>query len=237
MARWTVDKECDNGSYSVKTITSYIDELYQYQNVLLDIQDAFETVILWRGTYHVHWPTKIQLPLHSLVALILLGYLIESPEFFPTFLLLSLAWLLIAVNAKRRRHPSPILRPYSFFEYLMILIGLRQKSHPLTVLSNENGEEWKAIEDAGAARIKRELKTAEQRLLEMTTKKREEEVLVGENLDISTKLFTTQQVLGTVDPLKYWLYPWQILLRDICHALRIVRNVVMWEVRKPLQCI
>lgn len=70
----------------------------------------------------------------------------------------------------------------------------------------------------------------EQRLFEYKKEERANEVLVGENIDISTKLSSRPNVLGNVDPLKYVLYPWQILLGRICRTLRIIRNIILWEV-------
>ena len=52
ITRWTVNKECDTEAYSMNTITSRLDELYEYRILILYVIDGVESVFLWRSPLH-----------------------------------------------------------------------------------------------------------------------------------------------------------------------------------------
>mmetsp|Transcript_12949 Transcript_12949/g.19387 ORF Transcript_12949/g.19387 Transcript_12949/m.19387 type:complete len:203 (+) Transcript_12949:256-864(+) len=51
--QYTCDRECDRTSYSLTTLASYIDELYEYLELVYYIEDALYCVLLWRGNFDV----------------------------------------------------------------------------------------------------------------------------------------------------------------------------------------
>jgi len=60
-----------------------------------------------------------------------------------------------------------------------------------------------------------------------------EQNIIGENIDIATKVKPHNTLAGSfldsVELLKFWIYPWQLRLGKLCRILRSVRNIVMWE--------
>ena len=115
----------------------------------------------------------------------------------------------------------------SFSDYLFILLGLRKSTLALTSPSGLN-QDLCHQKNSDWNKRKNGLKTARQLCSDFYEKMKEGEDK-GETLDITSTI--RPGFLTVVDPLKPWLYPWQMLLTDICFTLRFCRNIIYWEVR------
>lgn len=96
-----------------------------------------------------------------------------------------------------------------------------------SIKQNENLNAIKEHESKWKLRLKDAEEKAAQRALEYA--KQQEEYLkemneIGEDTDISTKLGGF-----SIDPTKQWLLPIQEWLGIICEAIRVTKNVIIWE--------
>ena len=89
---YVIKKTCfgsvNEDRYSVSTLKSYVDELYDLQHVLFHIEDGLATLLLWRGQMEVTIPyldVEINVPIHSICAFILSTFLVEHPTLIPSF--------------------------------------------------------------------------------------------------------------------------------------------------------
>lgn len=209
---------------------SYVDELREYQNILMHIEDAAVALLLWRGHYPLNIAGKeIMLPIHSFNAFILATVLVENPQYYPSFCFASIAWLMIAVMGWRRSNPDVWSRCHSFAEISEKVLFGKCSTPPHTIKSFEGYEAAKDALERWMKRLEDAEKRAQRDYIE--AQKEEEERLkeleeIGEaDADISTK------VGGGIsfDPIKAALHPVQLLLGVICEALRFVKHVVYWE--------
>lgn len=209
---------------------SYLDELTEYQNVLMHIEDALMTLLLWRG----HFPLKIgakqfDLPIHSLNAFIIATVLVENPQYYPSFCFASIAWLMLAVMGWRRKNPDVWSRCYSFAEVLEMVLFGKCSTPPPTIKPFQGYEVAKASLEKWMKRLEEAEEKAQRAFIK--AQKEEEERLkeleeIGEvDADISTK------VGGgiSIDPMKAALHPYQLLLGDICRGLAFVKHILSWE--------
>jgi hypothetical protein len=126
------------------------------------LKDAGTSVLLWRGTSHVQIKGKtVKLPIHSMTAFVLSVLLVERPQFFPSFFLFSLAWLLLATMEYRRQLPDVWSRCKSYRELAECLFFGESQSGPDSIEAYANDdaaraflEEWKQrIADAEDAAV------------------------------------------------------------------------------------
>ena len=206
----------------------YVDELYDYQHVLMHIEDAAMTLLLWRGHFALRlFGKEFLLPIHSLIAFALAVVLVENPELFPSFCFACIAWLLIAAMERRQENPDVWCRCHSFTEILEKVVVGSCSTKPHNIKPFYRFEEAKSAAEKWMKRIKDAEELAKKQELEAA--KEEAENLknlqaIGEaDADISTK------VGGGFEPFKSTLYPIQIILAQCCGGLRFVKNVVRWE--------
>jgi hypothetical protein len=212
------------------SVRSYVDELREYQNVLMYIEDALYTLLLWRG----HFPLKIagkeiMLPIHSLNAFILAIVLVENPQYYPSFCFASIAWLMLAVMGWRRNNPVEWARCHSLAEILEKVVIGKSSTPPHNIKPFEGFDAAKAALEKWMKRIEDSEANAQRAYIQ--AQKEEEERLkeleeIGEaDADISTK------VGGgiSLDPIKAALHPVQLLLGVVCGILRFIKHVMSWE--------
>ena len=77
--------------------------VYSYLTIYYALEDAFVSLILWRGasiiflpkpslrTRSIKW-VNVNVPLHSLVAFIAVVNLVENPDLLPSFFFASIGW-------------------------------------------------------------------------------------------------------------------------------------------------
>lgn len=77
--------------------------MYSYLTIYYALEDAFVSLILWRGasvivlpkpsvrTRSIKW-VNVYVPLHSLVAFVAVVNLVENPDLLPSFFFASIGW-------------------------------------------------------------------------------------------------------------------------------------------------
>ena len=234
------------------TLTSYIDELQGYESLLYVFKEAAFTVLLWRGHFPVtFWvpsiplepvdpdhpkrflrrlfkPVVYKLAIHSFVAFIGGIILAEDYNFFPSYLLLMIGWILLASNEYQNQNPSPWKRKRSYWELWQVLLFNRSATD--TIDPDQNKEEvLKYLQDKQklaeerAAEAKKKQEAAEKEAAELQQELAEE---AAQEEDLETKK-TGWGV--SVQPLKPFLYPLQQNLGKVVVAVRIARSIVTWE--------
>eukprot|EP00934_Nitzschia_sp_Nitz4_P004679 Nitzschia sp. Nitz4//scaffold48_size128905//13659//18448//NITZ4_003579-RA/size128905-augustus-gene-0.100-mRNA-1//-1//CDS//3329552919//4669//frame0 len=230
VVRQTCLGKTDVDKYSMSTMKSYIDELSEYQNLLLYIEDALFTLLLWRGHFKVTIGGKeYMLPIHSFNAFVLATFLVEHPQCYPSFCFGCIAWLLLAVMGWRRNNPNEWARCQSFAEIFQKVVFGKSSTPPHRIEAFEKYEETKAALEKWMKRIKDSEDKAQRAYIQ--AQKEEEQRLkdleeIGEtDADISTKIGGGI----SIDPIRAALHPVQLLLGFICRILRFVKHVVYWE--------
>jgi C2 domain len=93
--------------FDLTIVRSYVNEILEYkQAISYGIGDAVQSLLFWRGQVRIG--TDLLIPLHSFLFFCMMTTLVERPYLFPSFLLLSSAWIMIAAQTQRQQHPSPV---------------------------------------------------------------------------------------------------------------------------------
>jgi hypothetical protein len=249
ITNYTLTGEEDPHKLSIKTITSYVEELTTYLAVLEYLPKAVLTVFLWRGHYKVsfrrptirrnagapesapfseRWtrPAALWLPLHSVTAFVWGVLVVQNFDRFLAFLVFAIGWFFLATMEQVRAHPSPWCRCRSYPELLCVLVFGRSLG-PQNVERNENIHEIQAHK-AGmdkrkkvAEALKMEREKLEKQLNEADKEAKDEEV------DITTKIKGGYGF--NITPFQGVLEQVQTILQKICVALRIVKSVILWR--------
>lgn len=231
----TVHGNVDMKKYGLANINQYIEELWDYLTVYYYLEDSFKSLILWRSKTTIPIPVprliplsmrwvSLSMPLHSLMAFLCLIGMVENPELMPTFFFGSIGWILMATMEYRTSGPDPWDRCKSFQHYFWSLIWGDGLIKPHYIESNENIERIKEREKAWKKRVKDAERKAEEYALEQEQYWKEMEALgdIDDDLCVVKKKFT-------FNPTKAYLYPIQQWLGWIINALRITKNIVIWE--------
>ena len=107
-----------------------------------------------------------------------------------------------------------------------LIIG-RNILEPQTIEPDENLDAIKQHDSKWELRLKDAEKKAAERALEYATQQVEyvkQMDLIGLDTDISTKIGGF-----SIDPTKAWLLPIQEWLGYICEAVRVIKNIIVWE--------
>eukprot|EP00804_Cyclotella_cryptica_P003215 CCRYP_010465-RB/>CCRYP_010465-RB protein AED:0.11 eAED:0.11 QI:193/1/1/1/0.61/0.57/14/6319/1145 len=236
--RQTIIGNQDLRRYGLGNINAYVEELFDLLTVYYYLEDAVISLFLWRSssivplplpdfrTFIVKW-VNVPFPLHSIMAFLCATSLVENLDLVPSFLFGCIGWLLIATVEKRNNNPSPWQRSKPLVQLLYSLVIGKNVVGAQTIEPNENLKATEEYESMWKQRLKEAQQKADQRALEYA--KQQEEYLkemeeIGEDTDISTKIGGF-----SVDPTKRWLLPIQEWLGIICEALRIVKNIIIWE--------
>ena len=184
------------------------------------LQDGVIFILLWRGTMRIPIPFRdepLLFPIHSVTAFLCTTFLVEHPQWIPSFFFASIAWLMLASQEYRRSLPEVWSRCKSFKEFVQTLATGESPEPPESIEANENYEKaqvfldkWKKrIEDAEAAAAK----SYEEQIRAQEEYEREmEELGDTEDTDIATKSGGGV----SVDPFKGLLYPVQQNLALVC---------------------
>lgn len=207
----------------------YIEELLAYQQVLYYIEDSIISLLMWRPQSRITIRgKKVGIPTHSLIAFICFTFLVEKPQFLPSFFFLSVAWFLIAVMSYRRQSPNPWTRCKSYGELFNMLVLGRSMVPPDHIRPNENIEEARAVIDEWQNRILESEERAKKAYEDSVKAQKEYEkdmAEIGEaKVDISTQAGGV-----SVDVFKPIFFPIQKNLAMLCRALRYMKAVVTWD--------
>jgi hypothetical protein len=238
LLKFTCDGKYDRHQFSLKIITSYIEELTSYEVFYLYATEAIANHFFWRGGAVLFFPSlsggttcykAIKFPIASLLTFFAGVTLVEQPQLIPSFYFAFWAWMMLEALAHRRSNPSPWRCPKSFFELLKVLV-LGTQVPPKTINEDENNNEISEFHEFWVNKIKlskeKAIEQAERRRLQQEEYEKQAPeitaVTADEVLDSYGRGFT-------VDPLKPVLFPLQIYMAMILDFVRVTRNVVMWE--------
>jgi hypothetical protein len=201
--------------FDMTVARSYINEILEYKSILsYCILDAICSLLFWQGQVRV---CGLFLPIHSLL---LFGWgtlLLDRPQLFPSFLLLSVAWILLATQTGRRQHPSPWRQCPSFWHYAQILyVG----ASPLafgSIRVGEGAEEAAAYERQWHDRLAKDLKVANARNA------------FQQQMSAFDESIHTKSTSGWDPDLLVRLARYQRYLASVCRSFRMIKVVVTWE--------
>jgi len=223
----------DEDKYSVSTLKSYIDELYELQHTWFYIEDGLSSLLLWRG--HFEWTIpfteiELDLPIHSMFAFVVFTFLVEHPTFIPSFCFAWLAWLLIAIGVWRQEVENPWWRCHSYTQIISMLSLGDDFVEPHKIQPFENFEEAKKEAEDWVNRIEEAEKRATRAAEEANEAEVERQRELAEIGEIDTDLGTKINGAGiTPNPVKAALYPIQLMLGILVRTIRIVKNVLTWQ--------
>lgn len=232
-----IQKTCfgsvDEDKFSVSTLKSYIDELYELQHAWFYIEDGLMSLLLWRG--HFEWTIpfteiELDLPIHSFTAFVMFTFLVEYPTFIPSFGFASLAWLLLAISVWRQEIENVWWRCHSYSQvFSMIALG-DDFVEPHTIQPFENFEEAKKEQEDWVRRIedaeKRATRAAEEANEAEVERQRELAEIGATDTDLGSKV---NQAGITPNPVRAALYPIQLMLGILVRSIRIARNILTWQ--------
>ena len=174
----------------------------------------------------------ISVPLNSICIFVTAIIVVENPRFLPSVAFFSIGWLLLMARNFRAQYPNPWWRCNSPIGLLMALIlGKEGKRTPETIDVNKNKDEAKEKDEYWANLIKTEEEEAARRSQELYEEQLE---LDKDLLEIKGDAddFSTRILKFNVDPLilvKSYLYPIQQNLIMVCNAIRIGKNILLWD--------
>lgn len=201
------------------TVTrSLVNELLGYKNaVLYCVGDTFTSLVFWRGQVKIF---DMLLPVHSILFFTMMTNLVENPQVFPSCVLLTVAWMMLATQRQRDEHPSPWHRCPSFWQYVHILWTGKSSLRRSHIEVNDGATAAIEYEEAWRKRLEHDLKIAERKAAlaqEITT--------IG-NDDIQTKVAEGQFIpIDLLDRLARY----QGILGRFCGYGRFVKLIVTWE--------
>ena len=232
---YVIKKTCfgsvNEDRYSVSTLKSYVDELYDLQHVLFHIEDGLATLLLWRGQMEVTIPyldVEINVPIHSICAFILSTFLVEHPTLIPSFCFGTLAWLLLAIGGWRQSSENVWKRTHSYSQIFRMIAFGDDNAEPHKIKPFENYEEAKKEAEDWVKRIEESEKDAallaeEANQIEV---ERQRELMEVGDIDTATK---ANQSGISPNPVRAALYPIQIMLGILVRGIRIISNILSWQ--------
>lgn len=201
------------------TVTrSYINEIFEHKrNLSYSIGDGVRSLIFWRGQvrfFGVMWP------LHSFLFFVAANTLVERPYLLPSFVLLSVAWIMMANGTQRQQHPSPWYRCPSFWQYAEVLKTGKSSLHIRKVKSKEGFKATEAYETAWNDRVAKDLDEANKRA-----------EMAKQLNDLGNEKIHTKMVADNVIPIELLgrLARWQGIIARYCRYFRFIKIILTWE--------
>lgn len=175
---------------------------------------------------------EYSIPFNSFAIFGVAAFIVEYPYFFPSAFLFSIGWFLIISGNFKQRYANPWWKCNSFMElFLVLILGKNRKLAPETIVVNQNVEEAKEADLFWETYIETKEEDALRRRLEIAEEQVDlEKDLIeakGDAEDIGTKMNHLK-----IDPtiiLKPYLHPIQQSLVRICHLIRRIKNIILWE--------
>jgi len=217
VVRYTCFGEYDNEEdFDVTIMRSYVNEIFGYRRMLnYTVNNSIKSLMFWRGQVRVF---VVMLPLHSLLFFCVGAIIVERPYMFPSLLLLSVPWILLARNRISRQHPSPWRRCPSFMHYLRTLLGASPKGRERI----DAYEGWEKAEEY-EENIKKQLEEKQEFAEKMAEKLQRLQELGDDNI--------WTQVAGNVIPMDVFvrLGRYQTIMGGILKKMRMVKIILSWE--------
>lgn len=230
-AEYTVQGYDDQREYNLKTILGYVEELTQYQSVLVTITEGLKTVIFWRGHFDFKFLfcIKLKLPLHSMTMLAFGIVLTEFPQYSVSVFFASIAWFMLGLLDNSYKRPSLWHRPPLFKNlFLRLLTG---GCRPTTIDPMQYKEEDDEYMDIQNARVEKYKKMSKEFWADVPLDD------VDEDLDdTKMKVLHKEALRNSMNPMKMQmfmnqLFPVQRLLADVVHGMRLAERLLSWDLR------
>lgn len=139
IANFTCFGAHNEDKYDIKLLRSYVNEMLEMKRfIFYTINDAFMSLILWRGQLQVG---RMLLPVNSALAFFGGIYIIERPHLIPGCFFLTIAWIMLASLNARLHHPDPWHQTMPFSHYLSLLLLGKSSVPSKEIQSMENHEE------------------------------------------------------------------------------------------------
>lgn len=201
--------------FDLTVVRSYINELLEYKTVLKScLSDAVLSLIFWRGQVEIG---NVLLPLHSFLFFYASAVLVERPYLAPSFFLLSVAWIMLAVQTQRNQHPSPWNRCRSFLDYFEVLQKGQSSVSAQPINPFQGAKEAEAYEKAWSDRLEKDQQfAAAQAALQA-------EITTLGDVSIETKLG------GVPLDILERLGRYQGMIARYCRYCRFIKIIVTWE--------
>jgi C2 domain len=231
-ARFVTHGEENLNKLDMDALKSYGSELLGYRDVVVYVQQAVLTVLLWRGHYQVNiYRCKFKLPLHSMVAFVMGISLIEDFNLLPSFFFFCIAWFFLATNEQRQRNPSPWHKSATFGGlWFAFLTG---KTWSTEIVPNNDELQPLIIDYTAAHEVLLKTKEAQSNkgakqmdLMDAYFVQEEEALVDEQNNEEGIETTTGGFQLNVLKPI---LLPIQKVLGQICGVLRIARSIVTWD--------
>eukprot|EP00587_Corethron_hystrix_P002452 CAMPEP_0113307344 /NCGR_PEP_ID=MMETSP0010_2-20120614/6228_1 /TAXON_ID=216773 ORGANISM="Corethron hystrix, Strain 308" /NCGR_SAMPLE_ID=MMETSP0010_2 /ASSEMBLY_ACC=CAM_ASM_000155 /LENGTH=610 /DNA_ID=CAMNT_0000162183 /DNA_START=312 /DNA_END=2141 /DNA_ORIENTATION=- /assembly_acc=CAM_ASM_000155 len=212
VVRYTCFGEYDSDAgFDATIMLSYLNEIIEYKNMVsYKVGDAIKSLIFWRGQVEVSF---MMLPLHSLFFFCACAIVVEQPYMFPSLLLLSIPWILLAMNMIKLQHPSPWKRCSNFWTY------------PQTIKDNISIDAYEGWE------VNQAHEEREKRWLEEKSKDKEKIIKKMERLEELGNEAISTEVASNVIPLHIFskLHALQSYTEEKLKQIRVVKLILSWE--------
>ena len=206
----------EDNEFDLTVVRSYINEIFEYKRAIAYyFGDSFRSLMFWRGQVKVG---TVLLPIHSLLFFLIASSLVERPYLFPSFFLLSVAWILISNHVERTQHPSPWYRSLSFRHYIEILRTGHLDASMGNIEPYEGKDDGEAYERAWCERQEKDQAFAAQQA-----------AMQQEIIDIGDETIQTKTESMIPLDLLIRLARYQAIVGGICKQLRMVKIVLTWE--------
>jgi len=210
-------------------LRSYIEELLALQHMLFYIQDALIALFLWRGTLPVRvFGKEFFLPIHSVTAFVVVVVVAEKPDWFPSFFLFGIAWLMLASMDYRRRCPDIWTRCKSYSELARALLLGESKTPPDDIEPYQNYDKAQQFLEFWKKRIA-DAEDKATKEFEEASKMQDEQAKRMYEVDAGTVDIVTKRSGISVDPFKPILFPVQQNLAMACRYVRHVKYILLWD--------
>lgn len=142
--------------FDLTVLRSYINEIMEYKTILqYCLSDTLQSLVFWRGQVKV---MKLHLPIHSYLFFWACTTIIEKPHMIVPFVLLGIAWIMLASLTLRLQHPSPWNRCPTFWEYLEVLCNGRSSGSSPNIEKFESLDHINSFEKALKDRLAKDQK-------------------------------------------------------------------------------
>lgn len=206
-----------------------MDELTGYMVFLSYLKDAITAILFWRGQVPV---MGLDLPLHSVYFFFAAITLAEHPSLCPSFFFLNIFWALFAIQIWRNSRANPWEKTKTVLGLLSELAVGKSISGPLQYIAAHQNEEAALAEQRDLAerveKAKQEAEEYEKEQMRLTQEHENQLSKVGDQT-ADTDLSTGTGGGVSLDPMKFILYPIQQILEMVIVALRLVKNIMLWE--------
>lgn len=240
VVRGTVEGGIDSKKYSLGTLNAHCGELMDYLTICYALEDAFISLVLWRGYSIINLPMpsfstpsikwiSATFPVHSLVAFIGCTCLVENPDFLPSFFFGCIGWMLLATIEGRSHHPNPWNRSKTFSHFLTALFFGKDIVAPQLIAAHENEDGVMDTETFWAKRLRLNEEKAKQRALQYAEESEQYMKDLKEIGDTNEDLDAPTVGGISFDPTRAYLFPIHHYLRATCIFLRVSKNILVWE--------